>query len=480
MDSAKLTAKLRKLSASQQAIEGLSEFCVRHRDEAKAIVKVWNAEYDDAPSDRKLACLYLANDILQNSRKGGREFVEEFVEVLPRAVRHLYRGNSDKVRKAVSRLVHIWDERKVLSGGAIKAMRDFFQHEPHVRSQAGKEGEEGSRKRMKFVEPLSKAVWDARQTSMKTAEWQANHQKAVEKGIQSEDPQALEMVRKQLGIYATALQSEITSRANCAEMLKNALQEQEHGIQRSKDILRMCLIQQKNVEQTIDSVKELEKHESPVLPPEMDSPLHPTMHYQGQQPLPDPEPLPPLPQPDQMPHVPQALQLPPAMQLPDPHQIPPQGHIAPPRPPMHPQQLAPPPVPHQLPHEMPPMQQGPPPPPPPPMYPVSQEFASMASMPHWNTEQPKPGTNFAGFDMGMVPHQMQANNGGWAPLTHQNGMDPCRDVANGLAASPQAATVLANALEAIPQDKQDEFGYAVADTLNHPQFGFNQPGSWGN
>lgn len=43
------------------------------------------------PKERKLVFLYLANDIMQTSRKRGGEFIREFSKVLTRAVQHVHR-----------------------------------------------------------------------------------------------------------------------------------------------------------------------------------------------------------------------------------------------------------------------------------------------------------------------------------------------------------------------------------------------------
>jgi len=44
-----------------------------------------------APKERKLVFLYLANDIMQTSRKKGGEFIKEFSRVMPGAIMHIHR-----------------------------------------------------------------------------------------------------------------------------------------------------------------------------------------------------------------------------------------------------------------------------------------------------------------------------------------------------------------------------------------------------
>ena len=64
------------------------------------MVGVWEAEFARAPSaQKKMALLYLANDILQNSRKKGPEYVHEFFRALPRPLQQLLKHGDDKARQ---------------------------------------------------------------------------------------------------------------------------------------------------------------------------------------------------------------------------------------------------------------------------------------------------------------------------------------------------------------------------------------------
>lgn len=60
----------------------------------------WEAEFARASMQKKMAMLYLANDILQNSRKKGPEFVNEYYRTLPRALQHMLKHGDNKVRAA--------------------------------------------------------------------------------------------------------------------------------------------------------------------------------------------------------------------------------------------------------------------------------------------------------------------------------------------------------------------------------------------
>ncbi|KAE9465779.1 hypothetical protein C3L33_02313, partial [Rhododendron williamsianum] len=83
------------------------------RKKARQIVETWDKAFSTAQRDQRVSFLYLANDILQNSRRKGSEFVNEFWKVLPAALKHVYDNGDENGKKAACRLVDIWEERKV-------------------------------------------------------------------------------------------------------------------------------------------------------------------------------------------------------------------------------------------------------------------------------------------------------------------------------------------------------------------------------
>ncbi|KAL6844505.1 hypothetical protein ACP4OV_026178 [Aristida adscensionis] len=104
-----LADKLAKLNNTQQCIE-------------KQIVQTWDKQFHGSGKEQKVPFLYLANDILQNSKRNGTEFVEEFWKVLPGALKDVTENGDDRGKKVASRLVDIWQERRVFGSraGGIK------------------------------------------------------------------------------------------------------------------------------------------------------------------------------------------------------------------------------------------------------------------------------------------------------------------------------------------------------------------------
>lgn len=120
-----LTDKLSKLNSTQQCIETLSHWCIYHRTKAEVVAKTWEKQFHSSEVGHKVPLLYLANDILQNSKRKGNEFVSEFWKVLPRALKDLTEKGDDHGKKVVTRLVTIWEERRVF-GSRAKSIKDVL------------------------------------------------------------------------------------------------------------------------------------------------------------------------------------------------------------------------------------------------------------------------------------------------------------------------------------------------------------------
>jgi regulator of Ty1 transposition protein 103 len=94
-----------------------------------------------------MSLLYLANDIIQTSRKDGREFPEEFYKHLPKVLVHLNEGKDEKVKHSVRRLLKIWDERKVFGSSGIQNLvaKANFSLESSSSSPKGKSSRDAPR-----------------------------------------------------------------------------------------------------------------------------------------------------------------------------------------------------------------------------------------------------------------------------------------------------------------------------------------------
>ncbi|KAF3833850.1 hypothetical protein F7725_025054 [Dissostichus mawsoni] len=110
---AALEKKLSELSNSQQSVQTLSLWLIHHRKHSRTIVSVWINELKKAPLSRKLTFLYLANDVIQNSKKKGPEFTQDFAPVIVEAFKHVNRDGEEGCKKQLGRVLSIWQERAV-------------------------------------------------------------------------------------------------------------------------------------------------------------------------------------------------------------------------------------------------------------------------------------------------------------------------------------------------------------------------------
>lgn len=120
-----LADKLTKLNSTQQCIETLSHWCIFHQSKAEQVVATWEKQFHSSQMAQKVPFLYLANDILQNSKRKGNEFVTEFWKVLPAAVKDILENGDDYGKNAASRMVGIWEERRVF-GSRPQNLKDIM------------------------------------------------------------------------------------------------------------------------------------------------------------------------------------------------------------------------------------------------------------------------------------------------------------------------------------------------------------------
>mmetsp|Transcript_36614 Transcript_36614/g.116551 ORF Transcript_36614/g.116551 Transcript_36614/m.116551 type:complete len:280 (+) Transcript_36614:1075-1914(+) len=116
--------KLAKLSQSQESIQTLSRWVQFHKAHAAEVAAVWAAEaLGTGDEDRRLLYIYLANDVIQNSRRKGTPCADAFAGVLSRVLPLAHKAATPAVQTKIDRLLTIWEERLVLTSETIAALR---------------------------------------------------------------------------------------------------------------------------------------------------------------------------------------------------------------------------------------------------------------------------------------------------------------------------------------------------------------------
>jgi regulator of Ty1 transposition protein 103 len=76
-----------------------------------------------ASAKRKLLFIYLCNDVCQNSRRKGSEFVEAFRSVVPEAIEHAFHHATSDVQIRIRRVINVWEERQVFEKELIDELK---------------------------------------------------------------------------------------------------------------------------------------------------------------------------------------------------------------------------------------------------------------------------------------------------------------------------------------------------------------------
>ncbi|XP_037010368.1 regulation of nuclear pre-mRNA domain-containing protein 1A isoform X3 [Artibeus jamaicensis] len=162
---AALEKKLSELSNSQQSVQTLSLWLIHHRKHSRPIVTVWERElrkeflfggiyqglYEDhvavlsltnaiecdqnSKPNRKLTFLYLANDVIQNSKRKGPEFTKDFAPVIVEAFKHVSSETDESCKKHLGRVLSIWEERSVYENDVLEQLKQALYGDKKARKR---------------------------------------------------------------------------------------------------------------------------------------------------------------------------------------------------------------------------------------------------------------------------------------------------------------------------------------------------------
>nr|XP_060637405.1 regulation of nuclear pre-mRNA domain-containing protein 1A [Anolis sagrei ordinatus] len=130
-----LERKLSELSNSQQSVQTLSLWLIHHRKHSPLIVTVWERELRKAKPNRKLTFLYLANDVIQNSKRKGPEFTKDFAPVIVEAFKHVSSETDESCKKHLGRVLSIWEERSVYDNNVLEQLQQALYGEKNPRKR---------------------------------------------------------------------------------------------------------------------------------------------------------------------------------------------------------------------------------------------------------------------------------------------------------------------------------------------------------
>jgi hypothetical protein len=129
-----LSKKMAELDTSQTAIEGCSKEIleIAKSDESRMedLAKMWKSYC--LMKSNKLPCLYLVNDIIQNSYFQKLALHDIFYTHVVEAFPRVYHTGNNKIKIEIVRLVDIWAERKVYPEENLNHLRQMLAILPNI------------------------------------------------------------------------------------------------------------------------------------------------------------------------------------------------------------------------------------------------------------------------------------------------------------------------------------------------------------
>ncbi|KAK6155360.1 hypothetical protein DH2020_009608 [Rehmannia glutinosa] len=223
-------------------------------NKAKQVVETWDRQFHCAPREQRLAFLYLANDILQNSRRKGAEFVAEFWKVLPDSLRDVIENGDEFGKNAALRLISIWEERKVFGSRGQILKEEFGKKQLDSDNRNGKHA--GFKLRSPGGNALDKLISGFQAVYSSQLDEDAIFNKCrnaisfiekVDKDVEGDyglghvNSSITDELKGQHAILRDCMEQLAvveTSRANLVSLLREALQDQVYKLEKVRDQLQ--------------------------------------------------------------------------------------------------------------------------------------------------------------------------------------------------------------------------------------------------
>ncbi|KAI4106943.1 MAG: hypothetical protein L6R37_001942 [Teloschistes peruensis] len=134
-----LKARLSSLNESSDSIAAVAQWIIFHRRHANRTCTTWLERLREAPANKRLTLIYLANEVVQQSIFRKKEdFVVAFSPIIAEATATVYRGATTEVQDKIKRTTDVWRTRNVFD----KTVQDTVEARIAEidRSRSGKKG----------------------------------------------------------------------------------------------------------------------------------------------------------------------------------------------------------------------------------------------------------------------------------------------------------------------------------------------------
>ncbi|KAI7497919.1 DUF618-domain-containing protein [Hortaea werneckii] len=116
-------AKLSSLNETQDSIVANAQWIMFHRRHAPSTANIWLERLQASPPNKRLVLIYLANEVVQQSRaRGKQDFLLAFEPLMGEATGVAYKGQSSDVQGKIRRVVEVWRQRNVFDGKILEGV----------------------------------------------------------------------------------------------------------------------------------------------------------------------------------------------------------------------------------------------------------------------------------------------------------------------------------------------------------------------
>ena len=109
-----IRAKLASLNETQECIVGVAQWIMFHRRHADRTADFWLERMREVSTSRRLNLVYLANEVVQQSRaRSKQDFLLAFEPIIAEATALAYKSADSSVRGKLRRVVEVWRDRRI-------------------------------------------------------------------------------------------------------------------------------------------------------------------------------------------------------------------------------------------------------------------------------------------------------------------------------------------------------------------------------
>ncbi|OAG02728.1 DUF618-domain-containing protein [Paraphaeosphaeria sporulosa] len=165
-----LKAKLSSLNETQDSISSVGQWILFHRRHADKIAALWSQRVKESAPNKKLTLIYLANEIVQQSKiRKKEEFLRAFDPIIVGGSTQAYKGSPPDIQSKMRRVFEVWKSRQVFRPQILEELERGLDDVDRTRSNKKPLGQLGGSlfsgssipPDLKAVEPFATALQKA-------------------------------------------------------------------------------------------------------------------------------------------------------------------------------------------------------------------------------------------------------------------------------------------------------------------------------